>query len=222
MAGVNKVILVGRLGRDPEMRYMPDGTPVANFSIATSDEWRDKQTGEKREKTEWHRIAAWRRLGEVCGQYLSKGSQVYVEGKLQTRSWEQDGITRYATDIIASNVQFLGGRGDAGQQGGYQGSDGYQGGGYQGGGYQGGGYQDGGYQGGPDQSGYPPSAPAPQQNQGGYQQSGPPPQGQGEFQGGHTHDKDAGGSQSRDQDSADKSDKDDESSQQTPDDDIPF
>jgi len=126
MSGVNKVILIGRLGKDPEMRYMPDGTPVANFSIATSDEWRDKQTGEKREKTEWHRIAAWHKLGEVCGQYLSKGRLVYIEGKLQTRSWEQDGITRYTTDIIASNVQFLGERGDAGQQGGYQG-DGCQG-----------------------------------------------------------------------------------------------
>lgn len=116
MAGINKVILVGNLGRDPEVRYTPDGTAVANFSIATSESWTDKGSGEKREKTEWHRIVAWRRLGEICGEYLSKGSQVYVEGKLQTRSWEQDGITRYMTEIVASTVQFLGGR-DAGGQG---------------------------------------------------------------------------------------------------------
>ena len=110
MAGINKVILVGRLGSDPEVRYTPDGTAVANFSIATSDEWTDKATGEKKERTEWHRVVAWRKLGEICGEYLSKGRQVYVEGKLQTRSWEKDGITRYSTEIIASDVQFLGGR----------------------------------------------------------------------------------------------------------------
>jgi single-strand DNA-binding protein len=124
MAGVNKVIIVGNLGRDPEVRYTPDGTAVANFSVATSDQWTDKQTGEKKERTEWHRIVAWRRLGEICGEYLSKGRQVYVEGKLQTRSWEQDGVTRYTTEIIASDVQFIGGRGGAagpGAQGGTQG-----------------------------------------------------------------------------------------------------
>jgi len=114
MAGVNKVILVGRLGRDPEVRYTPDGTAVANFSIATSEEWRDKNSGEKKERTEWHRIVAWRRLGEICGQYLTKGREVYVEGRLQTRSYEQDGTTKYMTEIIASTVQFLGGRDDAG------------------------------------------------------------------------------------------------------------
>ncbi|MFC1789305.1 single-stranded DNA-binding protein [Thermodesulfobacteriota bacterium] len=108
MAGINKVIIVGRLGSDPEVRYTPDGTAVANFSIATSDEWTDKATNEKRERTEWHRIVAWRRLGEICGEYLSKGRQVYVEGKLQTRSWEKDGVTRYTTEIVASDVQFLG------------------------------------------------------------------------------------------------------------------
>ncbi len=108
MGGVNKVILVGRLGRDPEMRYFQDGTALANFSIATSDEWKDKNTGEKREKTEWHRIVAFRRLGEICGQYLSKGKQVYVEGKLQTRDWEdKDGVKRYTTEIVASNMQML-------------------------------------------------------------------------------------------------------------------
>ena len=113
MAGINKVILVGRLGSDPEVRYTPDGTAVANFSIATSDEWTDKATNEKKERTEWHRIVAWRRLGEICGEYLSKGKQVYVEGKLQTRSWEKDGVTRYTTEIVASDVQFLGSRDSA-------------------------------------------------------------------------------------------------------------
>ena len=101
MAGVNKAIIVGRLGSDPEIRYMPDGTAVANFSIATSDEWKDKNTGEKMERTEWHRVVAFRRLAEVCGEYLQKGRQVYIEGKLRTKSWEKDGITRYATQIEA-------------------------------------------------------------------------------------------------------------------------
>jgi single-strand DNA-binding protein len=110
MAGINKVILVGRLGSDPEVRYTPDGTAVANFSVATSDEWTDKATGERKERTEWHRIVAWRKLGELCGEYLSKGRQVYIEGRLQTRSWEKDGVTRYTTEIVASDVQFLGGR----------------------------------------------------------------------------------------------------------------
>ena len=114
MAGINKVILVGRLGKDPEMRYTPDGTAVANFTMATSEEWRDKNSGEKKERTEWHRIIAWRRLGEICGQYLTKGSQVYVEGKIQNRSYEQDGTTKYITEIVASTVQFLGGREDGG------------------------------------------------------------------------------------------------------------
>ncbi len=112
MSGINKAIIVGRLGRDPEVRYTPDGTAVANFSVATSEEWKDKNTGEKKERTEWHRIVAWRRLGEICGEYLSKGRQVYVEGKLQTRSWEQDGVTKYSTEIVATDVQFLGGRND--------------------------------------------------------------------------------------------------------------
>ena len=114
MAGINKVILVGRLGQDPEVRYTPGGVAVANFSIATSEEWKDKDTGDKKERTEWHRIVAWRKLGEICGEYLSKGRQVYVEGKLQTESWEKDGVTRYTTKIIASDVQFLGGRESSG------------------------------------------------------------------------------------------------------------
>jgi len=110
MAGINKVILIGRLGNDPELRYTADGTAVINFRIATSDEWTDKTTNEKRERTEWHRIVAWRKLGEICGKYLSKGRQVYIEGKLQTRSWEKDGIIRFSTEIVASDVQFLGSR----------------------------------------------------------------------------------------------------------------
>jgi single-strand DNA-binding protein len=109
MAGINKVILVGRLGRDPEIRYTPSGAAVANFTIATSEEWNDRESGQKKERTEWHRIVAWRRLGEICGEYLRKGSQVYIEGKLQTRSWEdRDGNKRYTTEIIAQNMQMLG------------------------------------------------------------------------------------------------------------------
>ncbi len=112
MAGINKVILVGRLGRDPEVRYTPDGTAVANFSIATSEEWKDKGTGEKKERTEWHRIVAWRRLGEICGEYLSKGKQVYIEGRIQNREWEdKEGIKRNTTEIVASQMQMLGSRG---------------------------------------------------------------------------------------------------------------
>jgi single-strand DNA-binding protein len=109
MAGVNKVILVGRLGRDPEVRYTPSGDPVANFSIATSKEWKDRDTGEKQERTEWHKIVAWRRLGEICGEYLHKGSQVYIEGELQTREWEdRDGNRRFTTEIVAQIMQMLG------------------------------------------------------------------------------------------------------------------
>ena len=122
MAGINKVILIGRLGRDPEVRYTPDGTAVANFSIATSEEWKDKATGEKRERTEWHKIVAWRKLGELCGEYLSKGRQVYIEGRLQTRDWQdRDGNKRYTTEIVATDVQFLGPKESAGQSGGYDG-----------------------------------------------------------------------------------------------------
>ena len=114
MAGINKAILVGRLGSDPEVRYTPSGVAVANFNIATSEEWKDKDSGEKKERTEWHRIVAWSKLGEICGEYLSKGRQVYIEGRIQTRSWEdRDGNKRYTTEIVANDVQFLGGR-DAG------------------------------------------------------------------------------------------------------------
>ena len=114
MAGINKAILIGRLGADPEVRYTPSGVAVANFNIATSEEWKDKDTGEKKERTEWHRIVVWSKLGELCGEYLSKGRQVYVEGRIQTRSWDdRDGNKRYTTEIVATDVQFLGGR-DAG------------------------------------------------------------------------------------------------------------
>ena len=112
MVGLNKVILIGNLGKDPVLRYTHNGTPVCNFSIATSDKWNDKNTGEKREKTEWHRIVTWSKLAEICGQYLVKGRQVCVEGKLQTRSWVKDDITRYTTEIAASDVRFLGKRTD--------------------------------------------------------------------------------------------------------------
>ena len=112
MAAVNKVILVGHLGRDPEVRYTPDGRAICNFTMATTDTWKDKNSGEKRERTEWHRVVVFGRLAEICGEYLAKGRQVYVEGKLQTRSWEKDGQTHYMTEIVASDVQFLGGRDD--------------------------------------------------------------------------------------------------------------
>lgn len=115
MAGVNKVILVGRLGADPEVRYTPSGVAVANFNMATSEEWKDKNTGEKKEQTEWHRIVAWRRLGEICGEYLKKGRQVYIEGSLQTRSWEdKEGNKRYTTEVIAYKMQMLGSPDDRG------------------------------------------------------------------------------------------------------------
>ena len=122
MAGVNKVILVGRLGQDPELRYTPDGAAVANFSIATSIEWKDRDSGGKKEKTEWHRIVAWRRLGELCGEYLAKGRQVYIEGRLQTRDWQdRDGNKRYTTEIVATDIQFLGSRDSSGPRDGYGG-----------------------------------------------------------------------------------------------------
>ena len=113
MAGLNKVMVIGRIGQDPEVRYFQDGTAVCNMSVATSQEWKDKNTGEKREKTEWHRVTAFRKLAEVCGQYLSKGRQIYVEGYLQTRKWEKDGQTHYTTEVIANEVQFLGGKNES-------------------------------------------------------------------------------------------------------------
>lgn len=108
MAGINKVMIIGRLGQDPEVRYTPGGQAVANFSVATSENWTDKG-GQKQERTEWHRIVVWGRLAELCKDYLKKGKQVYIDGRLQTRNWDdKDGKKRYVTEIIANNVQFLG------------------------------------------------------------------------------------------------------------------
>jgi len=113
--GVNKVILVGNLGRDPEVRYMPSGNAVANVTLATTESWKDKQTGEKQERTEWHNVVFYSRLAEIAGEYLKKGSQVYVEGSLRTRKWQdKSGNDRYTTEIIASDMQMLGGRSGAG------------------------------------------------------------------------------------------------------------
>jgi single-strand DNA-binding protein len=106
--GVNKVILVGNVGKDPETRYMPNGTAVTNITLATSETWKDKNTGEQKELTEWHRITFYRKLAEVVAEYVKKGSKLYVEGSLRTRSWEQDGVKRYATEIIAAEMQMLG------------------------------------------------------------------------------------------------------------------
>jgi single-strand DNA-binding protein len=120
--GVNKVILVGNLGNDPEVRYMPNGNAVANLSLATSESWKDQQ-GQQQEKTEWHRVTMYRRLAEIAGEYLKKGSQIYIEGKLQTRKWQdQQGNDKYTTEVIADQLQMLGGRMEGGQNngGGYQ------------------------------------------------------------------------------------------------------
>lgn len=113
--GVNKVILVGNLGNDPEVRYMPNGNAVANVSLATSETWKDKNTGDQQEKTEWHRVVFFNRLAEIVEQYVKKGSKLYIEGRLQTRSWEQDGVKRYTTEIVANEMQMLDSRGGASQ-----------------------------------------------------------------------------------------------------------
>ena len=123
--GVNKVILVGNLGKDPETRYMPSGGAVTNCTLATTAAWKDKQSGEQVEKTEWHRLVFFNRLAEIAGEYLKKGSQIYVEGELQTRKWQdKEGHDRYTTEIKVRDMQMLGGRGDAGApaRGGFQGS----------------------------------------------------------------------------------------------------
>jgi len=117
MASVNKVILVGNLGRDPELRYTPSGQAVANFTLATNERFSNRE-GEKQERTEWHRIVAWGRTGELCAQYLAKGRSVYIEGRLQTREWEnKEGQKQRTTEIVANTVQFLGGRGGGGGEG---------------------------------------------------------------------------------------------------------
>jgi len=140
--GINKVIIVGNVGGDPETRYMPSGSAVTNLTVATNESWKDKQTGEQKERTEWHRVAMFNRLAEIAAEYLRKGSQVYIEGKLRTRKWQdKTGNDRYTTEIIADEMQMLGGRGGAGGGGGSFGGGG-------GGGQQGGGQQSGGQQGG--------------------------------------------------------------------------
>ncbi len=148
--GVNKVIIVGNLGQDPEVRYMPNGSAVANITVATSETWRDKQSGEQREQTEWHRVVMYRRLAEIAGEYLKKGAKIYLEGKLKTRKWQdQSGQDRYTTEIEANEMQMLDGRGQGGGQGGGFGGGQSQGGyGGQGGGQGGYGNQNQGGQGG--------------------------------------------------------------------------
>ncbi len=169
--GVNKVILVGNCGQDPETRYTASGSAITNLSIATSDTWKDKQTGQQQERTEWHRVVFFNRLAEIAGEYLRKGSKVYVEGRLQTRKWQdQGGQDRYTTEIVASEMQMLDSRSDAGQGGGGYGAPsggdygsqgmGSQGMGSQGMGSQGGGQQGGGFQGG-QQNRPAPTNPAP-------------------------------------------------------------
>ena len=112
-SGINKVIIVGNLGQDPEIKYTAGGAAVTTLSIATSDSWKDKESGMDQERTEWHRVVLWRRLAEVAGEYLKKGSKVYIEGQLQTRKWEQEGQTRYTTEVIARDMQFLDSRGSS-------------------------------------------------------------------------------------------------------------
>lgn len=122
MASVNKVILVGNLGRDPEVRYSPDGAAICNISLATTSQWKDKATGERREETEWHRVVFYNRLAEIAGEYLKKGRSIYVEGRIKTRKWadKETGQDRYSTEIIGDQMQMLGGRDDdGGQAGGY-------------------------------------------------------------------------------------------------------
>ena len=162
--GINKVILVGNVGRDPETRYSAGGMAVTTVSVATSEAWKDKQSGEQKEKTEWHRVKFFGRLAEIAGEYLKKGSQVYIEGSLRTEEYEKDGVKRYSTDIVAAEMQMLGGRpgGDMGEGGSSRG--GYEGGGSRGGG---GGYEGGSSRGparGPQAA--PQRAPQPVQNTG--------------------------------------------------------
>ena len=147
MESVNKVILVGNLGRDPEVRYSPDGAAICNVTIATSSQWKDKGTGERREETEWHRVVFYNRLAEIAGEYLRKGRPVYVEGRLKTRKWQKDGVDQYTTEIIADQMQLLGGREDGAAGG-------------SGGGSRGGSRSAGGDFGDDAESGYTP-APAP-------------------------------------------------------------
>lgn len=134
MASVNKVIIVGNLGRDPEVRYSPDGAAICNLSLATTSQWKDKASGERREETEWHRVVMYNRLAEIAGEYLKKGRSVYIEGRLKTRKWQDKdtGADRYSTEIVADQMQMLGGR--DGAEGGFGGGGG-GGGAYGGGGF---------------------------------------------------------------------------------------
>jgi single-strand DNA-binding protein len=119
-SGINKVILVGNLGQDPEVKYTAGGAAVTTLSLATSESWKDKDTGSDQERTEWHRVVLWRRLAEIAGEYLKKGSKVYIEGQLQTRKWEQDGQTRYTTEVIGRDMQFLDSRGNSSASSSYE------------------------------------------------------------------------------------------------------
>ncbi|ERS83477.1 MULTISPECIES: single-stranded DNA-binding protein [unclassified Halomonas] len=155
--GVNKVILIGNLGQDPEVRFTPSGTAVANVNLATTDTWMDRQSGQRQERTEWHRLVMFNKTAEIAQQYLKKGSKIYVEGRLQTRKWQgQDGQDRYTTEIVVNDMQMLDSRGGGGD--------------FQGGGY-GGQPQQGGY-GGQPQGGQPQGGPPPQGNYGGQPQGG--------------------------------------------------
>lgn len=116
MSSVNKVIIIGNLGKDPEVKYMPSGEAVCNFSVACNEQWKKKDTGEKQEHTEWFRVAVFGKLAEVCGKYLTKGKQVYIEGKLRTRSYEKDGETKYSTELICSEMKMLGVKDDGNEQ----------------------------------------------------------------------------------------------------------
>ncbi len=126
MSGVNKAIIVGRLGKEPEVRHLENGASVANFPVATSEVYKDRNTGERKEQTEWHNVVLWRGLADVAEKYLKKGDMVYVEGKLRTRSWEKDGITRYTTEIVGDNMTMLGSPGSGGGTSGYSQDDRYQ------------------------------------------------------------------------------------------------
>jgi single-strand DNA-binding protein len=120
VASVNKVLIIGNLGKDPETRFLPNGDAVCSMVVATSESWKDKQTGEKRESTEWHRVSAFRKLAEICGEYLKKGASVYIEGKLKTRKWQdKDGNDRYTTEIHADEMRMLGGRREGSDDSGY-------------------------------------------------------------------------------------------------------
>lgn len=177
MASVNKVILVGNLGKDPETRYMPNGEAVTNVTIATTDSWKDKQSGEKKEATEWHRVVFYRRLAEVAGQYLKKGSQVYIEGSLKTRKWQdKDGVEKYTTEIIADTMQMLGSRQGAGDASPRESSG-------QGQRPYGGGGQSGGYEGGQSGGGYGGGRPAASQGGGQPQPQSPSRPASGGFDG---------------------------------------